>query len=49
MNTANALYGMFGASVLALALVSLLIFLFIWNFSRYVLARRHRRCPTLAL
>ncbi|KAG7345144.1 hypothetical protein IV203_032675 [Nitzschia inconspicua] len=34
MNTANAVYGMVGAGLLFFFLFSLLIFLFLWNFSR---------------
>jgi len=34
MNTGNAIYGLFGAGVLFYFIVGLLIFLFMWDFSR---------------
>jgi hypothetical protein len=39
MNTGNAVYGLIGATVLLWALVALVIFLFIWDFSQTFMLR----------
>jgi hypothetical protein len=39
MNTGNAIYGMFGSSLLVFGLVGLVIFLYIWDFTREIVLR----------
>jgi hypothetical protein len=39
MNTGNAIYGMFGSALLIYGLVGLVIFLYIWDFTRPIVIR----------
>jgi hypothetical protein len=39
MNTGNAIYGMFGSALLTYGIVGLILFLYIWEFSRPLVIR----------